>query len=381
MARGRQLILDRDCDVFSLLEPAADQIFDDLSILEPPERSIVVLGRTQTCLHLDRAHRLVGRKDLIVILSNTAEGAHNAHWHLEVLGLWSAVVEGRLLLITGGELPGGLPHMIYHSLAIDTVHLPVNQQIHQHSAPIFTQLYKPYQFLFFNARIRRHRKYLIERFDQLGLLDRALWTDLMGWGWNDDHIQLWQDGQNLMLKLRPVQYLPAEYELPDIRDRVGTHAQNYSREPQVKYDLFGGSWQDGAIFPRAYQDTYFSVVTETMFEYPETFVTEKTIKPIMMGHPWIICANPGHYRYLRNLGFRTFGHLIDESFDAIDNNQDRVERVAQSVHDLCSSDLADFLTTCQDVCYYNQQHLQEFARRERSEFLGRFFDFLKPYIT
>ena len=52
---------------------------------------------------------------------------------------------------------------------------------------------------------------------------------------------------------------------------------------------------------------------------------------------------------MHNLGFRTVGHVVDESFDLIENNQDRLERVSQLVRDLCQQDLASFLKECYNV--------------------------------
>jgi hypothetical protein len=130
------------------------------------------------------------------------------------------------------------------------------------------------------------------------------------------------------------------------------------------------------INPQPYVDTYFSVVTETVFAYPYSFRTEKLWKPVAMGHPFVVASNRGYYRDLQNLGFRTFGHVIDERFDMIDNNQDRIERIAQVVNDLCQQDLAEFLDQCYNICKYNQQHYHELRSQIPQEFPNRFFQFI-----
>jgi hypothetical protein len=63
-------------------------------------------------------------------------------------------------------------------------------------------------------------------------------------------------------------------------------------------------------------------VSETVFTYPYSFRTEKIWKPIAIGHPWIAVSNFGYYRDMHELGFKSFGHLIDEKFDLIYNNVD-----------------------------------------------------------
>ena len=122
------------------------------------------------------------------------------------------------------------------------------------------------------------------------------------------------------------------------------------------------------------------MVTETVFNYPYSFRTEKIWKPIAIGHPWIAVANQGYYRDLHNLGFQTFGHVIDESFDSIENNQDRLERIAQVIEDLCRQDLASFLKECYNVCKYNQQHLAEMRQQVRQEFPNRFEQFIQQHL-
>ena len=92
-----------------------------------------------------------------------------------------------------------------------------------------------------------------------------------------------------------------------------------------------------------------------------------------VGHPFVVVGNSGYYRDLKNLGFRTFGHLIDESFDSIDNNQQRIERIAQVVTDLCGQNLPAFITAADEVCKYNQQLLEELRPKIRAEFPERFF--------
>jgi hypothetical protein len=143
--------------------------------------------------------------------------------------------------------------------------------------------------------------------------------------------------------------------------------------------LFKNLWGDIYLDIAPYRDTYFSLVTETVFEYPYSFRTEKIAKPLAIAHPWIAVANAGFYRDMRNLGFKTFNSIIDESFDTIDNPQDRLERIITVVQDLVSSDLPSFLRACEPVCKYNQQHLIELAPHIRAEFPDKFFNFIKTH--
>ena len=96
-----------------------------------------------------------------------------------------------------------------------------------------------------------------------------------------------------------------------------------------------------------------------------------------MGHPWIVVANCGFYRDIRNQGFQTYNNLIDESFDTIHNNQARLDRIVAVVQDLCQQDLAEFLVAAESVSKYNQQHMTELGPRIRSEFPQQFLNFVQ----
>lgn len=68
-----------------------------------------------------------------------------------------------------------------------------------------------------------------------------------------------------------------------------------------------------------YDRTLLSMVVESRVE-PWLFISEKTFKPIAHGHPFMIFGPPGILHYLKALGFATFDHVIDESYDAIKNH-------------------------------------------------------------
>lgn len=71
--------------------------------------------------------------------------------------------------------------------------------------------------------------------------------------------------------------------------------------------------------------------------------------------------------------------MIDESFDQIDNAQDRIARIVAIVRDLCRQDLLQFLHECESVCKYNQQHLQTLSMTMPKDFPDKFFAFINDY--
>jgi hypothetical protein len=74
-----------------------------------------------------------------------------------------------------------------------------------------------------------------------------------------------------------------------------------------------------------YRKTVLSVVTETEVTSDLLRITEKTLKPYLLGHPVIVIGNRGSLDLVRSLGFQTFDQSIDPSYDAIGECGARVE--------------------------------------------------------
>jgi hypothetical protein len=91
-----------------------------------------------------------------------------------------------------------------------------------------------------------------------------------------------------------------------------------------------------------YAESYFNIVLETMIDVDSSngqFVTEKTFKPIFNNQFFVAVSSVDHQRHLRELGYKTFGRYIDESYDSIVNNQQRFEAVLDVTKSLIHLDL------------------------------------------
>lgn len=65
-----------------------------------------------------------------------------------------------------------------------------------------------------------------------------------------------------------------------------------------------------------YNQTAYSLVAETWgTDNRFTFNTEKIVKPILAERLFLVASNQYYLRNLRNLGFKTFDNVIDESYD------------------------------------------------------------------
>jgi hypothetical protein len=372
-----KLVVDANCEIAELLRPWISAEFYDFAAQSVDTEHVYVLGRMQFKKHCALIRHLVDSQGIRIVFSNPFEGSQTLQNQIVALNMQDLFISGKLLLISGGDQESHWAHMSYDLFATKIHDFEENLQAIQQSEQIYNRVDKPFKFLFLNGRTRPHRKYLLERFRLNKLLDDSLWTCLDRTTGLSRSIQLIHDGQDLLDRPHEIRYLPDQYEFEFYKGRGSVTGQ----EKFVKYTLFNNEWGEVYLNPRAYIDTYFSLVTETVFDYPYSFRTEKIWKPIAMAHPFVAVSNRGFYRDLHNLGFKTFGHLIDESFDLIDHNQDRIQRVAQVVENLCEQDLASFLEECYTTCKYNQQHLAEIKDPIRQQFPDRFFKFLQKHFN
>jgi hypothetical protein len=375
MLGNRRFVINTMSEVYSLLKEFADEEFWDFDTVSNVPGSIYLLGRQQLVENRQRIVDMAESGLYTIIFCNVAEGSWTLQSMVRQLGIEQLIIDRKILVISGGEQQTDYPYIQYDHFLIEILRYNENIAAMARTDEIFAQQSKPYKFLFLNGRARPHRKYLYERFRQLGILEHGLWTMLDSRPCIDRSFTLECHGTNLMATVSDLKWLPAQYEVDRYQNPIITPGP--ATRTFVKHDLFSNTWGEIYLKIEPYRDTYFSLVTETVFEQPWPFRTEKIAKPIAIGHPFIVAANPGYYRDLHRLGFQTFGHVIDESFDTIEHHQDRMDRIITVVQDLCQQDLDAFQKECYTVCKYNQQHLQELAPRLQAEFPEKFFNLIQ----
>jgi len=341
MLGNRKFVVDVGCEVKEFTGAWQDEFFYDFATHEIIPGAIYLISRQQFNANIDRIRDLATQGAILPILGNPAEGSDTMLKQIQALGLVELVQQNRVLVITGGYLQADIPCLYHENFLPKILDYRENIQAAEQYWKDWS-VDRPYKFLCLNGRGRRHRQQLLTSLSDI--LDQAVWT-------------------NLDSSAGPIRTLESKYEFDFYKQNTRLNQSGF-----VKYDLFNNDWGEIYLNPMPYLDTYFSLVTETVFEYPYSFRTEKIWKPIAIGHPFVVVANAGYYRDLHNLGFQTFGHVIDESFDKIENNHERLRCIITLVRDLCQQDLSGFIAETREICKYNQRHLSELAPLIRSQF-------------
>jgi len=119
------------------------------------------------------------------------------------------------------------------------------------------------------------------------------------------------------------------------------------------------------------------LVAETLFNTKKIHLTEKTLKPIVMGQPFIIFSGPGSLAYLKKYGFKTFDSIWNESYDNIQQHEQRLDAILNLIDELYrlpDSEFKQLLLKASDIISYNQQHFysDKFQQILISELLDQF---------
>jgi hypothetical protein len=123
-----------------------------------------------------------------------------------------------------------------------------------------------------------------------------------------------------------------------------------------------------------YASSSIEVVLETLFDDTRWHLTEKTLRPIACGRPFMLVATAGSLQYLRHYGFKTFSGLLDESYDTIQDPRQRLQAVITEmsrVANLPQQEKIQLFVKLNQIAEHNKHH-----------FFNGFFDRVKQeYIS
>jgi hypothetical protein len=121
-----------------------------------------------------------------------------------------------------------------------------------------------------------------------------------------------------------------------------------------------------------FASTKISIVLETVFDDSKIHLTEKILKPIACGHPFILAAGPGALDYIKSYGFKTFAPWIDESYNQEPDSLKRMEKIIWSmkqIQNLQGPAREDFFQNIKSVAEFNKKHFfsNEFFNQVENE--------------
>ena len=179
-------------------------------------------------------------------------------------------------------------------------------------------------FVYMAGKPHPHRVHMLKELLGHGLLTNSVWSA------NSPSHQ-WGDMET---------YLPNQYEL-----------QEWQGKKVVGYD----DTTRRVHFP-IYNDSICTLVPETLSDNDCHYISEKTCKPIMAEHIFVMLSGAGFLKNLRSLGFKTFQEHFDESYDECPHLNDRVQSIIRTLQQIKRMDVNKLYKDTEEIRRHNREH-------------------------
>jgi hypothetical protein len=123
-------------------------------------------------------------------------------------------------------------------------------------------------------------------------------------------------------------------------------------------DQYSGKIDTNLSLLTHYTKFQIELVAETMCCGETFFPTEKTIRPLLAGRPFLLFGPVNFLTNLKKLGFQTYNLCWDESYDQLEGNErwTAIKKNINNIIDYYDIDLA------QKIAQHNQEHLKQWHR-------------------
>ena len=98
---------------------------------------------------------------------------------------------------------------------------------------------------------------------------------------------------------------------------------------------------DDIKIEEAYRDIFCDVITESRYAQPTGNYSEKTFHPMWYKKPFVLVAPANTLKLLKDHGYKTFGNFWDESYDDIQNNEERLFKIFETIEFINSKSLEE----------------------------------------
>lgn len=199
---------------------------------------------------------------------------------------------------------------------------------------------KTHKFTYLGGYCRPEKVEVLLKLQKQNMLKDALWS----FG-SIDWLLDWYKNTGRFKVVEPVLHLLPKTIDIDFDAKI-TEPYNASWS-NINYDLY---------------DSRFSLIQETETSSLTNRYTEKTFKCLLIGHPFIVCGNYQSLKLLKKDGFKTFHPFIDESYDEIINDDERINFAINESKKLCNmndEEWKNFLAEIEPIIKHNHNNAKK----------------------
>jgi hypothetical protein len=119
------------------------------------------------------------------------------------------------------------------------------------------------------------------------------------------------------------------------------------------------------MVPQSQTSAFMDIVTESRYDPEEYFITEKTLKSLMLYKPFLVLSCQGFHKYLvDHLGLKLYDELFDYSFDNKSSINSRAEGIIKNIKHIeksfsSTTQLNAMYDTIRPKLLYNRNRIEE----------------------
>jgi len=245
------------------------------------------------------------------------------------------------------------------------------------------QYKKPNKFLCLNGSAKDFRMILLNELHRKGYDNNGMVTFLMPDNENQEQLEEFFYAGKTTNNPYPwdgyIEY-PYDYnkdyfsKVPFLIDTIlgptDEHPDNWAPNPKYWENDF---FRNNRSVPKSFfEDCYFQITPETVFFssngkywHRNDCVSEKTYKGLLF-NPFLSISSPYTIKLVKSYGFQTFDSVIDESYDSIEDDNERFWKVMTEVDKLMNmsdNDLHELFVESLPIILHNQILINEMDSR------------------
>ena len=309
---------------------------------EQPEKNIIIVNACRTqCKIPPFVKNDINSGKARLVLDYSTEGYWDIDWEWVTKIL--EINEDRIIWLTSlynftdcGKTAEGGYNVSIDKTSAEVKYNPLWERIvvamiHDHIIDVEKQLSlidslhkRPLMAITYNRRPHEHRVALVSKLHYHNELDNMIWSwgGIMGdkHGSNNfygDEFAQHVKKQQVIRDIKPyvTVFLSSKYyDSVDIIIRTPEHSYNEDISVNKAFDM---------NYSHIY-DTYYQVITETLYEQPGIFLSEKSYKPFLSCQPFVLCGQHHTVDVLRQQGYDVYDKWINHDYDAIIDNKKRM---------------------------------------------------------
>jgi len=189
-------------------------------------------------------------------------------------------------------------------------------------------------------------------------LNKILWFDINKWKTTDPEIwNMLKKGHHSLNAA-----VPLTLDAADNLIQIKGEEMDFTLNPFSRSKPF----LENKLLEDNFRKCFCTIVNLTRFADVGAYIDEKAIMPALVQRPFILAGKPHSLSLMKEYGFITFADFWDESYDEVENNEDRLLCILKLINEIDQysiKQLKKMLSDMQPILNHNQTIIKKLKEK------------------